>query len=79
MTITSCDGRMSALRKLFFIALIAILSYHHVTLVSTMIVLHKYVYAIFSDHSDVVSCSGSVSSIKRGYWFGKVDSVATSK
>ncbi|XP_065890261.1 uncharacterized protein [Dysidea avara] len=27
--------------------------------------------------SDVVSCSGSTSSIKRGYWFGEVDDKAT--
>ena len=30
----------------------------------------------YSD-SDIVSCSGSTSSIKRGYWFGEVDGKAT--
>ena len=27
--------------------------------------------------SDVMSCTGSISCIKRGYWFGDVDNIAT--
>lgn len=34
------------------------------------------VYTTTSDGS-IVSCSGSTSSIQRGYWFGKVNGITT--
>ena len=68
--ITSYEDSISNIRE-FFIELIIALSpchpgfhYDNTTCVC------------YSD-SDIVSCSGSASSIKRGYWFGVVDDKAT--
>ena len=70
MTITSHDGSKSDL-KTISVQLILKLSpchpgFHY----------DNYTCVCYSD-SDIVSCSGSTSSIKRGYWFGEVDDKAT--
>ena len=72
INITSFKGSISDIQKLS-IKLIAELSPCH----------HGFHYdnatkkcVCYSD-SDIVSCSGSTSAIKRGYWYGKVDGKAT--
>ena len=70
VTITSYDGSKSDLKK-FSISLITELSpchpgFHH----------DNTTCVCYSD-GDIVSCSGSTSSIKRGYWFGEVNDKAT--
>ena len=71
LTITSHDGSKSDLKTT--LKLIIELSpchpgFHH----------DNDTCVCYSD-SDIVSCSGSTSSIKRGYWFGEVDDKATVK
>ncbi|XP_065895655.1 uncharacterized protein [Dysidea avara] len=72
MIITSYEGSASDIRE-FFIELIIALSpchpgFHYDNTTQTCV--------CYSD-SDIVSCSGSTSSIKSGYWFGEVDDKAT--
>ena len=72
MTITSYDGSISDVKK-FSIELITELSpcypgFHYDNTTQTCI--------CYSD-SNIVSCSGYTSSIKRGYWFGEIDDKAT--
>ena len=72
ITITSHDGSKSDL-KTISLKLITELSpchlgFHHDNDTRRCV--------CYSD-SDIVSCSGSTSSIKRGYWFGEVDDKAT--
>ena len=72
MIITSYEGSPSDIRE-FFIELIIALSpchpgFHYDNTTQTCV--------CYSD-GDIVSCSGSTSSIKSGYWFGKVDDKAT--
>ena len=72
INITSFEGIISDLRR-FSIELIIELSpchpgFHYDNATQTCV--------CYSD-SDIVSCSGSISSIKKGYWFGKVDDKVT--
>ena len=72
INITSYDGSISDLKK-FTVELITELSpchpgFHYDNTTQTCV--------CYSD-SDIVSCSGSTSSIKRGYWFGEVNDKAT--
>ncbi|XP_065895657.1 uncharacterized protein [Dysidea avara] len=74
INVTSYDGNKSEL-KLFFVQLILELSpcqpgFHYDNDNATL-------RCVCYSNSDVVSCSGSTSSIKRGYWFGEVNDIAT--
>ncbi|XP_065894245.1 uncharacterized protein [Dysidea avara] len=70
MTITSYDGSISDTKK-FSIELITELSPCHPGF------YHDTTTCVCYSDSDIVSCSGSTSSIKRGYWFGEVNDKAT--
>ena len=72
ININSYDGSISDVKK-FTVELITELSpchpgFHYDNITQTCV--------CYSD-SDIVSCSGSTSSIKRGYWFGEVNDTAT--
>jgi len=72
VNITLYDGSMSYVKK-FFIELIIELSPCHLGFYYNNT---AETCECYSD-SDIVSCSGSTSSIKKGYWFGKVNGKAT--
>ena len=70
INITSYDGSISDVKK-FAIELITELSACHPGF------YHNVNTCVCYSDSDIVSCSGSTSSIKRGYWFGEVNDKAT--
>ncbi|XP_065894207.1 metabotropic glutamate receptor-like protein P [Dysidea avara] len=72
INITSYDGSISDLKK-FTVELITELSPCHP---GFQYDITTQTCVCYSD-SDIVSCSGSTSSIKRGYWFGEVNDKAT--
>ena len=70
MNITSNHGSKSDF-KIILVQLIAELSPCHPNF------YHDKKTCVCYNDSDVMSCSGSTSCIKRGYWFGDVDNIAT--
>ena len=70
MTITSSDGSISDVEK-FSIELITELSPCHPGF------YHDNTTCVCYSDNDIVSCSGSTSSIKRSYWFGEVNDKVT--
>ncbi|XP_065901763.1 uncharacterized protein [Dysidea avara] len=72
ININSYDGSISDLKK-FTVELITELSPCHPGFYYDNT---TQICVCYSD-SDIVSCSGSTSSIKRGYWFGEVNDKAT--